>query len=246
MLEGKIALVTGASRGIGRQIAIDFAKEGAYVVVNFSGSESAAKDVLKEIYEKGGQGEVYQCNVGDFEQVKIMMDTIVENHKKIDIIVNNAGITRDNLLLKMSEEDFDEVININLKGAFNTSKSAVRYMMKQRYGKIINISSISGIAGNAGQVNYSASKAGLVGLTKSLAREMATRGITVNVVAPGFIETDMTQKLSEKVAQSILDSIPMKKYGQPEDISNTVVFLASNKADYITGQVIEVNGGMNM
>jgi 3-oxoacyl-(acyl-carrier-protein) reductase len=246
MLDGKVALVTGGSRGIGKEIAIELARQGAYVIVNFSGNEDAAKEVVEQINKNGGNGEIYQCNVGNFEAVKDMIDTIVVNHKTIDIIVNNAGITKDNLLLKMTEQDFDEVININLKSVFNTSKHAVRYMMKQRSGKIINISSIVGIIGNAGQVNYGASKAGIIGMTKSLARELATRGITVNAVAPGFIETDMTASLSETVISTMLSNIPMKKFGQPNDIAKTVAFLASDSADYITGQVIQVNGGMNM
>lgn len=246
MLNGKIALVTGASRGIGKTIALELAKEGAYVIVNYNGSEAAAKDVLSKIESNGGKGEIYQCNVGDFEQVKQMIDTIVSDHKNIDIIVNNAGITRDNLLLKMSEEDFDQVIDTNLKSVFNTSKHAVRYMMKQRSGKIINISSITGIIGNAGQANYCAAKAGINGITKSLAREVASRGITVNAVAPGFIETDMTASLPEAVTKAMLENIPMKKYGQPEDVAHMVAFLASDKANYITGQIMEVNGGMNM
>lgn len=246
MSEKKIALVTGASRGIGRSIAIELSKAGNYVVVNYSGSKEAAEETLSIINREGGHGEIYQCNVGDGSQVKEMIDAIVKQHGGIDIIVNNAGITKDNLLLKMTEEDFDQVMDINLKGAFHTSKSSIKYMMKQRSGRIINISSIVGIIGNAGQVNYSASKAALLGLTKSLAREVASRGITVNAIAPGFIETDMTKKLSEKVVDTMLSNIPLKQFGKPEDIAHMAVFLASEKAGYITGQVIEVNGGMNM
>lgn len=246
MLEEKIALVTGASRGIGREIAISLAKEGAYVIVNYNGSEEAAKEVLNIIQENGGNGEVYQCNVGSFDAVKEMINYIVTTQKRIDIIVNNAGITKDNLILKMTEEDFDDVININLKSAFNTTKSAFRYMMKQRCGRIINIASISGIIGNAGQANYSAAKAGLIGFTKSMAREIASRGVTVNAVAPGFIDTDMTSKLPQAVVDTMLANIPMKKYGTTKDVADAVLFLASDKASYITGQVIQVNGGMDM
>lgn len=246
MLEGKIALVTGASRGIGKTIALSLAKEGAYVIVNYNGSEASAKDVISQIEACNGKGEIYQCDVSIFEQVKEMIDTIVTKHNRIDIVVNNAGITRDNLLLKMPEEDFDKVIDTNLKSVFNTSKNVVRYMMKQRSGKIINISSITGIIGNAGQANYCTAKAGINGMTKSLAREIASRGITVNAIAPGFIESEMTATLPESVTKAMLDSIPMKKYGQPEDVANMVVYLASDKANYITGQIIEINGGMNM
>lgn len=246
MLNEKIALVTGASRGIGRQIAISLAKEGAYVIVNYNGSEEAAKEVLATIEENGGKGEIYQCNVGSFDAVKEMIDHIVSTQKRIDIIVNNAGITKDNLILKMTEEDFDDVININLKSAFNTIKNAFRYMMKQRSGRIINITSIVGITGNAGQANYSSAKAGMIGLTKSIAREIASRGVTVNAVAPGFIDTDMTRKLPQSAMDAMLAGIPMKKSGTPEDVANAVVFLASDKSSYITGQVIQVNGGMDM
>ena len=246
MLNEKIALVTGASRGIGRQIAVSLAKEGAYVIVNYNGSEEAAKEVLATIEENGGKGEIYQCNVGRFDAVKEMIDYIVNTQKRIDIIVNNAGITKDNLILKMTEEDFDDVININLKSAFNTTKNAFRYMMKQRSGRIINIASIVGITGNAGQVNYSSAKAGMIGLTKSIAREIASRGVTVNAVAPGFIDTDMTRKLPQSAMDAMLAGIPMKKCGTPEDVANAVVFLASDKSSYITGQVIQVNGGMDM
>ena len=246
MLKGKVALVTGASRGIGREIAITLAGQGAYVIVNYCGSESAAKDTLNVIKENGGDGEIAQCDVGDFEKVKEMIDGIVANHKTIDIIVNNAGITKDNLLLKMTEEDFDAVINTNLKSAFNTSKNAIRYMIKQRSGRIINMASIVGITGNAGQINYAAAKAGMIGVTKSLAREIASRGITVNAVAPGFIETDMTKDLPEEAKKAMLAGIPMKRIGQPKDIANAVLFLASEQASYITGQVLQVNGGMDM
>lgn len=246
MLKGKVALVTGASRGIGREIAITLAGQGAYVIVNYCGSENAAQDTLNVIKENGGDGEIAQCDVGDFEKVKEMIDGIVANHKTIDIIVNNAGITKDNLLLKMTEEDFDAVINTNLKSAFNTSKNAIRYMMKQRSGRIINMASIVGITGNAGQINYAAAKAGMIGVTKSLAREIASRGITVNAVAPGFIETDMTKDLPEDTKKAMLAGIPMKRSGQPKDIANAVLFLASEQASYITGQVLQVNGGMDM
>lgn len=246
MLKGKVALVTGASRGIGREIAITLAGQGAYVIVNYCGSESAAKDTLNVIKENGGDGEIAQCDVGDFEKVKELIDGIVANHKTIDIIVNNAGITKDNLLLKMTEEDFDAVVNTNLKSAFNTSKNAIRYMIKQRSGRIINMASIVGITGNAGQINYAAAKAGMIGVTKSLAREIASRGITVNAVAPGFIETDMTKDLPEEAKKAMLAGIPMKRIGQPKDIANAVLFLASEQASYITGQVLQVNGGMDM
>lgn len=246
MLKGKVALITGGSRGIGSEIATELGKEGAYVVINYNGNEAAAMKVLENIKQQGGHGEIYQCNIGNFEEVKGMIDTIVTNHKRIDIIVNNAGITKDNLLIKMSEQDFDDVVTINLKGAFNTIKNAARYMIKQRSGKIINISSISGVTGNAGQANYCASKAGLIGMTKSVARELASRNITVNAVAPGFIETDMTSVLSEKQVETIKETIPLKRLGKVNDIAYTVAFLASDKADYITGQVVEVNGGMNM
>ena len=244
MLKGKVALVTGASRGIGREIAITLAGQGAYVIVNYCGSESAAKDTLNVIKENGGDGEIAQCDVGDFEKVKELIDGIVANHKTIDIIVNNAGITKDNLLLKMTEEDFDAVINTNLKSAFNTSKNAIRYMIKQRSGRIINMASIVGITGNAGQINYAAAKAGMIGVTKSLAREIASRGITVNAVAPGFIATDMTDAMPEAAKEATLNQIPLKRVGQPKDIADTVAFLASEKAAYITGQVISVDGGM--
>ena len=246
MLSGKVALVTGASRGIGRETAISLASQGAFVFVNYSGNDEAANEVVNTIKAQGGLAEAYKCSVSDFSAVKEMIDYIVKEHKRIDIIVNNAGITKDNILLKMSESDFDEVLDINLKGAFNTVKHAVRYMLKQRSGKIINISSVVGVIGNPGQINYCSAKAGLIGLTKSLAKEVAAKGIQVNAVAPGFIETSMTEVLTEEQKNNMIESIPMKRSGKPEDIAKAVLFLASEQSDYITGQVLEVNGGMNM
>lgn len=244
MLEGKVALVTGASRGIGRAIAEELASQGAYVIINYSGNEQAASEVLNTITKMGKRASLYRCNVGNYEEVKIMIDTIVKEHKSIDIIVNNAGITRDNLLLKMSEQEFDDVITTNLKGAFNTIKHASRYMLKQRSGKIINISSVSGITGNAGQTNYSAAKAGIIGMTKAVAKELASRNINVNAVAPGFIQTDMTDALPDAMKEKVLDAIPLKKMGQPEDIAKMVSFLASSQGDYVTGQVFKIDGGI--
>lgn len=244
MLEGKVALVTGASRGIGRAIAEELSSQGAYVIINYSGNEQAAGEVLNTITKMGKRASLYRCNVGNYEEVKEMIDTIVKEHKTIDIIVNNAGITRDNLLLKMSEQEFDDVITTNLKGAFNTIKHASRYMLKQRSGKIINISSVSGIIGNAGQTNYSAAKAGIIGMTKAVAKELASRNITVNAVAPGFIQTDMTEALPDAMKEKVSDSIPLKKMGQPEDIAKMVLFLASSQGDYVTGQVFKVDGGI--
>ncbi|SFS00464.1 3-oxoacyl-[acyl-carrier-protein] reductase [Anaeromicropila populeti] len=246
MFTDKIALVTGASRGIGREVALQLARNGAFVIVNYNGSEEAAKSVLNEIVSIGGKAEIYKCNVGSFNDVKTMIDYIIKQYKKIDILINNAGITRDNLLIKMSESEFDDVLNINLKGAFNTSKHVIKYMIKQRSGKIVNISSVVGLTGNVGQVNYCSSKAGIIGMTKSLAKEVASRGINVNAIAPGFIETDMSNELSEDVINSIMNSIPMKKIGQPGDIADAVIFLSSEQSKYITGQTLEVNGGMNM
>ena len=246
MLEGKIALVTGASRGIGRQIALTLAAQGAAVIVNYNGSAAKAEEVVEEIEKAGGKAEAIQCNVSVFESCKSMMEDIVSRYGRLDILVNNAGITRDNLIMKMSEEDFDAVIQTNLKGVFNCIKHISRQMIKQKAGRIINISSVSGVLGNAGQANYCAAKAGVIGLTKCMARELASRGITVNAVAPGFIRTDMTDVLKDNVKEAIIATIPMKTFGETEDVANTVAFLASDAARYITGQVISVDGGMAM
>lgn len=245
-LTGKIALVTGASRGIGAAIAKHLGKEGATVIVNYSGSKEAADSVVNEITAMGCVAESYQCNVADANEVKAMIDYVVEKYKRIDILVNNAGITRDGLLMRMSDEDFSKVIDVNLTGTFNCVRAATRYMLKQKSGRIINMSSVVGVAGNAGQVNYSASKAGVIGITKSTAKELASRGITVNAIAPGYIDTDMTKVLSDNVKEEIKKEIPLGRIGQPEDISNIAVFLASDEASYITGQVISVDGGMNI
>ncbi|MCI7321786.1 MAG: 3-oxoacyl-[acyl-carrier-protein] reductase [Lachnospiraceae bacterium] len=244
MLTGKNALVTGAGRGIGKAIALELAANGAFVIVNYNGSQAAAEQTVSEIKEAGGDAVSYQCNVSDFESCKEMIDTLIKEYKHIDILVNNAGITRDDLLMRMKEEDFDAVINTNLKGTFNTIRHMSRYFLKQRSGKIINISSVSGILGNAGQSNYSASKAGVIGLTKAVAREMASRGINVNAVAPGFVETEMTDVLSDSVKEGLLGQIPLGRTGKAEDIAKAVAFLASPAADYITGQVLSVDGGM--
>ena len=246
MLEGKIALVTGASRGIGRQIAKTLAAKGAAVIVNYNGSAAKAEETVREIREAGGSAEAIQCNVSDFNSSKEMLDGIVAKYGRLDILVNNAGITRDNLVMKMSEEDFDAVIQTNLKGVFNCIHHISRQMLKQRAGRIINISSVSGVLGNAGQANYCAAKAGVIGLTKSAARELASRGITVNAVAPGFIRTDMTEVLSDSVKAAATEQIPMKHFGETEDVAAAVAFLASDEAGYITGQVISVDGGMAM
>ena len=244
MLEGKIALVTGASRGIGRQIAKTLAAKGAFVIVNYNGSAAKAEEVVKEIQAAGGNGQAVQCNVSDFESCKEMLDAVVKEHGRLDILVNNAGITRDGLLMKMSEEDFDAVVDTNLKGAFNCIRFASRQMLKQRSGRIISLSSVVGVYGNAGQANYAASKAGIIGLTKACAKELASRHITVNAIAPGFIETEMTEVLSEKVKEAAKAQIPFGTFGQPKDIAKTAAFLASDDARYITGQVICVDGGM--
>lgn len=245
-MEKKVALVTGASRGIGRQIALTLARDGAFVIVNFNGSEEKAQEVVCRIKENGGDGTAYQCNVADFGQTEIMVKDLIKTYGHVDILVNNAGITRDNLIMKMSEADFDAVIETNLKGCFNTIRHLSRQMLRQRSGKIINISSVSGVLGNAGQANYAASKAGIIGLTKTMARELASRGITVNAIAPGFVNTEMTEVLSESVKETAVAQIPLKKFGEAEDIAETAAFLASDKSNYITGQVIHVDGGMAM
>ena len=246
MLKNKIALITGAGRGIGRAIAIALAKEGAEVVINYKGSEERAKEVKQTIEENGGKASIYKCNVSDFVACEAMIKDIVKEYGHLDILVNNAGITKDGLIMKMKEEDFDSVLNVNLKGTFNTIRHSARQMLKQRSGKIINISSVSGILGNVGQANYAASKAGVIGLTKTMARELGSRGITVNAIAPGFVDTEMTEVLSEEIRENACKQIILGRFGKPEDIANTAVFLASDKADYITGQVISVDGGMNV
>ena len=244
--EGKSVLVTGGSRGIGRAIAIAFAENGADVAINYTSNEEAALEVSKEIEALGKTCKIIKCDVSDFENATKMVEDVVAEFGKIDILVNNAGITKDGLLMRMKEEDFDNVIDVNLKGTFNCAKHASAIMLKQRFGKIINMTSVVGIVGNAGQVNYAASKAGVIGLTKSLAKELGSRGITVNAVAPGFINTDMTASLSEKVKEEASKNIPLKRLGDPEDVANLVGFLASDAANYITGQVINVDGGMVM
>ncbi|MDY2813857.1 MAG: 3-oxoacyl-[acyl-carrier-protein] reductase [Dorea sp.] len=246
MLEGKVAVVTGASRGIGRAIALKLASLGAAVVVNYNGSREKAEKVKQEIEDNGGNASIYQCNVSDYEACQNMIQSIIEEYGRIDILINNAGITRDGLLMKMSEADFDQVIDTNLKGAFNTTRFVTRQMLRQKSGRIINMASVVGVTGNAGQVNYAASKAGIIGLTKATAREVASRGITVNAIAPGFIETDMTDVLPDKVKEASVSQIPLGKFGKPEQIAAAVAFLASDDAGYITGQVLNVDGGMVM
>ena len=244
MLSGKVALVTGASRGIGREIALTLAGYGADVIVNYNGSKEKAQETAAKIETMGRKAAAVQCSVADYEACGKMIEDMLAAFGHIDILVNNAGITRDNLVIKMSEEDFDAVIDTNLKGTFHTIKHMYRPFLKQKSGRIINLASVSGVLGNAGQANYSASKAGVIGLTKSLARELASRNITVNAVAPGFIDTDMTQEMTEDAKEAALARIPLKRVGTPADIAETVAFLASDKASYITGQVISVDGGM--
>ena len=245
-LEGKVALVTGASRGIGRQIALTLAASGATVLVNYCGSQEKARAVVDEILAQGGSAGSFGWDVADDQATEQMVADILAKYGKVDILVNNAGITRDNLIIKMSEEDFDKVVSTNLKGTFHTIKHLYKNFMKLRGGRIINISSVSGVMGNAGQANYSASKAGVIGLTKSTARELAARNVCVNAIAPGFVVTDMTDKMSETALDNAKNMIPLKRLGNPEDIANMVAFLASDEAGYITGQVFCVDGGMQM
>lgn len=246
LLEEKIAVVTGAGRGIGRGIALALAREGAMVVVNYNGSADRAAGVVSEIEANGGKAVAMQCNVSDFEAAKDFYAAVVKEYGKIDILVNNAGITKDNLVMKMSEEEFQSVIQTNLAGTFHGIKFVSRPMMKQRCGRIINIASVSGVVGNMGQANYSASKAGVIGLTKAMAKELASRNITVNAVAPGFVETEMTDVLSDSVKEAAVATIPLGRFGKVEDIAEAVVFLASDRAKYITGQVLCVDGGIAM
>lgn len=245
-LEGKVALVTGASRGIGRAIAVALAEAGAHVAINYSGSEQAAAEVAEQVRGFGKEALIIQANVGKYEQFESMVKQVIEQFGRIDILVNNAGITRDNLIMRMKEEEFDQVIETNLKGVFNGIKAVTRQMMKQREGRIINISSVVGVLGNPGQANYVAAKAGVIGLTKASARELASRNITVNAIAPGFIQTDMTDQLSDELKDGLLSQIPLASLGKPEDIANMVRFLASNEAAYMTGQTIHIDGGMYM
>lgn len=242
----KSALVTGASRGIGRSIALQLADEGYNVAVNYAGSKEKAEAVVEEIKAKGVDSFAIQANVADADEVKAMIKEVVSQFGSLDVLVNNAGITRDNLLMRMKEQEWDDVIDTNLKGVFNCIQKATPQMLRQRSGAIINLSSVVGAVGNPGQANYVATKAGVIGLTKSAARELASRGITVNAVAPGFIVSDMTDALSDELKEQMLTQIPLARFGQDTDIANTVAFLASDKAKYITGQTIHVNGGMFM
>ncbi|SDM96676.1 3-oxoacyl-[acyl-carrier-protein] reductase [Paenibacillus sp. yr247] len=246
MLTGKVALVTGASRGIGRAIALHLAEHGADVAVNYAGSEAAASEVVKAIEAMGRKAVKLRADVSSYQAADDLVKQTIEIFGKIDILVNNAGITRDNLIMRMKEEEFDQVIATNLKGVFNCVKAVTRPMMKQRFGRIINISSVVGVLGNPGQANYVAAKAGVIGLTKATAKELSSRGITVNAVAPGFIETDMTDKLSAEMREHMLKQIPLERLGQPEEIAKVVRFLASEDASYMTGQTLHVDGGMYM
>jgi 3-oxoacyl-[acyl-carrier protein] reductase len=246
MLTNKVALVTGGSRGIGRAIAIALAEKGAKVAINYAGREDAANETVSIIQKNGGEAIAIKANVANYEEVEQMVKQVIDTFGSLDILVNNAGITRDNLILRLKEEDWDDVINTNLKGVFNCTKAVTRQMMKQRSGRIINISSVVGVAGNAGQANYVAAKAGVIGLTKTTAKELASRNITVNAIAPGFIETEMTDQLGVDLKQEMLKQIPLGSFGQPEDVANVVTFLASDQSRYITGQTIHVDGGMVM
>jgi len=246
ILKGQVAVITGGSRGIGKSIALYLANLGSDVVINYTSSEEKALEVKKEIESMGRKSMIFKADVSVEDDVLKFSKSVLKEFGKIDILVNNAGITRDSLVIRMKEEDFDRVIDINLKGTFFCSKHFGKIMMKQKYGKIVNISSVVGVMGNAGQANYSASKAGVIGLTKSLAKEFSTRNINVNAIAPGFIETEMTKNLDEEVAESYLKAIPLGKFGKPEDVAKLVAFLSSSESNYITGQVINVDGGMVM
>ena len=241
---GKTAVVTGGSRGIGRAVCEELARGGANVVLCYAGREEAARETVAACEALGAKALAVQCNVADEAQVKALMDAAVQAFGRIDILVNNAGITRDGLVMMMKESDFDAVIDTNLKGAFLCMKAVSRIMMKQRYGRIVNLSSVVGLRGNAGQVNYAASKAGVIGMTKSLAKELASRGVTVNAVAPGFIETDMTAAMPEKAREAMLATIPMARPGQPEEVARAAAFFAREDAGYVTGQILCVDGGM--
>ncbi|MEK5237027.1 3-oxoacyl-ACP reductase FabG [Paenibacillus sp. FSL L8-0470] len=245
-LRGQTALVTGGSRGIGRSIALALAEHGVKVAVNYSGSEAAAQETVARIAELGSEGIALKGNVGKSDEAENLVKEVLNTWGKIDILVNNAGITRDNLIMRMKEEEFDQVIETNLKGVFNCLKAVTRPMMKQRYGRIINISSVVGVTGNPGQINYTAAKAGVIGMTKAAARELSSRGITVNCIAPGFIDTDMTRELSDEVRSELIKGIPLAELGRPEDIAMAAVFLASEGAAYMTGQTLHVDGGMYM
>lgn len=246
LLDGKVALVTGASRGIGKAVALRLAEEGAKVAINYAGNVKAAEEVKAAIEENGGSAILVQADVSDCGAVEAMVKTVVDAFGTVDILVNNAGITRDAIFARMKEEDFDAVINTNLKGVFHCTKAVTKLMMKQRSGRIVNMASVVGLTGNPGQANYSAAKAGVIGFTKSVAKELASRGITVNCVAPGFIATDMTAVLGEKVQEAMEAGIPLKHVGKPEDVANAVLFFASGQSSYITGQVLNVDGGMVM
>jgi len=246
MLKEKVAIITGASRGIGRAIALEMAKNGANIAIIYAGNKEKAEETKAKVEEYGARANIYKCDVANFEEAAQCVKNVLDDFGRVDILVNNAGVTRDALVLSMNECDFSLVVDTNLKGAFNMIKQVYPLFMKQRAGRIINISSVSGLMGNAGQANYSASKAGIVGLTKTVAKELAVRGVTCNAIAPGFIETDMTDKLSDKVKEAAVSTIPMRKMGEPEDIAYMATFLASNNAKYITGEVIRVDGGIAM
>lgn len=246
LLDGRHALVTGASRGIGRAVALAFAAEGASVALNFAGNVAAAEVVRAEIESAGGKAILVPADVSDENAVEDMVKTVTEAFGSIDILVNNAGITRDGLLLRMKEEDWDAVLNTNLKGVFLCTKAVSKFMMKKRYGRIVNMASVVGVTGNASQANYAAAKAGVIGFTKAMAKELASRGITVNAIAPGFIRSDMTDVLPDKVKEAMLAEIPLGRAGEPADVAKAALFLASDQAAYITGQVLKVDGGMVM
>lgn len=244
MLKGKTAIVTGASRGIGKAIALKLAEQGANLVVNYVNNKDEAEKLVKELEAQGTKALAIQADISDFSQAKNLISKAKEELGTIDILVNNAGITRDGLIMRMTEEDFDRVIEVNLKGVFNCTRHTVPIMVKQRSGRIINITSVAGVLGNPGQANYSAAKAGIIGMTKTLAKEIGSRGITVNAIAPGFIETDMTAELTDKVKETIKDQTALGKLGRPENIADAVAFLAGSTGEYITGQVLSVDGGM--